>query len=94
MAEALEFEKADEYGNPVKRPAVRPPGKLRQAKKQRVATTATAASSDEDDCDYVAQGSQELESESSSNSGSDLSDILPSNAEVVDCFIILSSHSF
>lgn len=82
MAEALEYEKADDDGNPIKRPAtltVRPPRKSRQAKKQRIDTAEMGASSDEDDRDY--QDTEPAESESTSPSDRDCQDILPSNAE-------------
>ncbi|KAF8502580.1 hypothetical protein F5888DRAFT_1904208 [Russula emetica] len=81
MAEALEYEKADNDGNPIKRLTtltVRPPRKSRQVKKQRIDTTDMGASSDEDDCDYQDTEPAELESESSSPSEGDCQDTLPS----------------
>ncbi|KAF8485553.1 hypothetical protein F5888DRAFT_1911735, partial [Russula emetica] len=87
MAEALEYEKADNDGNPIKRLTtltVRPPRKSRQVKKQHIDTTDMGASSDEDDCDYQDTEPAELESESSSPSEGDCQDTLPSNAEVAD----------
>jgi hypothetical protein len=86
MAEALEYEKTDEHGDPIKRlttgttHTVRPPRTSRQAKKkQRIDTTEVGASSDEDDRDY--QDTEPVESESTSPSEGDCQDTLPSNAE-------------
>jgi hypothetical protein len=80
MAEALQHEKVDEHGKPIKRLTAVNVGsrKSRQAKKQRVDTT-ELASSDEDDHDY--QDTEAVESESTSPSESNCQDALPSNAE-------------
>jgi len=82
MAEALQHEKVDEHGKPIRRlTAVTTglPRKSRQAKKQRVDTT-EIASSDEDDRDH--QDTEPAESESTTPSESNCQDTLPSNAEV------------
>jgi hypothetical protein len=80
MAEALEHEKVDEHGKPIKRLTAVSVGsrKSRQAKKQRIDTT-DLAFSDEDDRDY--QDTELVESESTSPSESNCQDTLPSNAE-------------
>lgn len=94
MAEALEYEKADNDGNPIKRLTtltVRPPRKSCQVKKQRIDTTDMGASSDEDDCDYQDTEPAELESESSSPSEGDCQDTLPSNAEASSYFCLIVS---
>jgi hypothetical protein len=81
MAEALQHEKADEHGNPIKRltgtATTRPLRKARQVKKQRV----DVVTSDEDDHDYQ-NNTEPAESESASPSESDSVLLLPSNAEV------------
>jgi hypothetical protein len=94
MAEALEHEKADDDGNPIKRltnVTVRPPRKSRQAKKQRIDPTEVGAPSDEDDHDY--QDTEPAESVSSSPSEGDCQDTLPSNAEVSSHFLSYCFHS-
>jgi hypothetical protein len=83
MAEALEFEKADEHGNPDKRytgTISRKPQKSK-SKRPRFETdvAVTLGSSDEDDLDFECPE----ESDSDSESVSDSADILPSNAEVL-----------
>lgn len=80
MAEALELEKVDEHGKPIKRLAAHPPRKPRQAKKQQVDTVDTAGFSDVDDDDY--EDLPPLGSRATSTSESDSDDMLPSNAEV------------
>ena len=77
MAEALQFEKVDEDGNPDKHYLGSTSRKPRKAKRPRVDSglAATLGSSDKDDPDFE-------ESESDSTSGNDSDGILPSNAEV------------
>jgi len=83
MAKALEFEKADELGNPIKRLAVgsaatpHPPRKARIAKKPRINMTEAIVSSDEGDLNYEA--TEPVESGTLLSEGDD---VLPSNAEV------------
>jgi hypothetical protein len=84
MAEALELEKVDEDGKPLKRLAAHLPRKLRQAKKRRVDTVDIACISDVDDDDY--EDVPPLGSTMTSTSESDSDDMLPSNAEV--CFFL------
>jgi hypothetical protein len=86
MAEAIELEKVDEHGKPVKRLMARQPRKPRQGKKQLADTTGITTSSDDDDRDY--DNLPPLESVVTSDSESDSDDTLPSNAEV---FIITVS---
>jgi hypothetical protein len=98
MAEALEYEKADDEGNPIKRPTnvtVRRPRKPRQTKKQRIDTTEMGASSDEEDHDYQesVQDTEPAESESTSPSEGDRQDTLPSNAEASSFFLTYCFHS-
>lgn|ERR1700761_1093059 len=103
MAEALEFEKADELGNPIKRLTaatlpVRHPRKPRQVKKQRIESTAITdvaaaalvLSSDENDLDYEA--TEPAESEDSAPSECDSVEMVPSNAEVGTLFVLILSH--
>jgi hypothetical protein len=88
MAEALEYEKADEHGNPIKRllpPAVGPHRKARQVKKQRIDTSGVEASSDEDNHSY--RDTEPAESESTSSSESECQYTLPSNAEASFLFL-------
>ncbi|KAN0131304.1 Ribonuclease H-like domain containing protein [Lactarius tabidus] len=78
MAEALQYEKEDEDGNPIQHHATaRSFRKPRQAKRQRISTISVAPSSDEDDEDFKAP----LESGSDDDTGS-WDD--PSNTEVAD----------
>jgi hypothetical protein len=100
MAEALEYEKTDKHGDPIKRltagttPTVRPPRKSRQAKKQHIDTTEVGASSDEDDRDY--QDTEPVESKSTSPSEGDCQDTLPSNAEassLLHLFVFILTHA-
>jgi len=81
MAEALEFEKVDEHGNPVKHYFGPTSHKPQKAKKPRVdiGTSVTLGSLDEDDHDFECP--EESESDSKSDGKSD--DVLPSNAEVL-----------
>ena len=78
MAEALEHEKVNEHGKPIKCLTAVNVGsrKSRQAEKQRVNTT-ELASLDEDDHDY--QDTEAVESESTSPSESNCQGALPSN---------------
>jgi len=95
MAEALEYEKTDEHGDPIKRLTTRttltvcPPRKSRQAKKQRIDPTEVGASSDEDDRDY--QDTKPVESESTSPSEGNCQDTLPSNAEASSLLCVFVS---
>jgi hypothetical protein len=90
MAEVLEFEKADEHGNPDKRYIGTISHKPQKPKFKRphfeTDMAVTLGSSDEDDHDFECPE----ESDSDSDSVSDLADILPSNAEVLH----LSIYSF
>jgi hypothetical protein len=81
MADAIELEKVDEDGKPIKRLAPRLPRKPRQTSKRHVDTAATEndKSTDKDDQDY---DMPELESPSDSDSDGDLSDAPLSNVEV------------
>jgi hypothetical protein len=95
MAEALEFEKADEHGNPIKRLKalnINSPRKPR-AKKQRIDTT--EASLDEDDLEY--QDADTVESESTSASEPlelDGQDTFQPNAEVSSLLYCFHSANF
>ena len=86
MAEAIELEKVDEHGKPVKHLMAHQPWKPRQGKKQLADTMGITTSSDDDDRDY--DDLPPLESVVTSDSESDSDDTLPSNAEV---FIITVS---
>jgi hypothetical protein len=80
MAEALQFEKEDEDGNPIQHSATaRSSRKPRPAKKKRTSTASMVASSDGDDDDFEVM----LESGSSDDAGSCDKDILPLNTEVI-----------
>ena len=86
MAEALQFEKADEHGNTIKRftgGTAGPLRKSRRAKKQRIDPNDVVASSDEDDCDY--EGTELADSESTSVTESDR----VSNAEVTSLPLVM-----
>jgi hypothetical protein len=77
MAEALQYEKEDEDGNPIQHHATACLfRKTRQAKRQRISTISVAPSSDEDNEDFKAP----LESGSDDDTGS-WDD--PSNTEVI-----------
>jgi hypothetical protein len=78
MAEALQFEKADEHGNPIKRLILHPP-RLPQTK-QCADTTPVVVSSDDDDHDYKDPGP--LEHGSTESTESESQNMLPSHVEV------------
>jgi len=98
MAKALEYEKTDKHGDPIKclttgtTLTVCPPQKSCQAKKQRIDPTEVGASLDEDDCDY--QDTKPVESESTSPSEGNCQDTLPSNTEASSllCIFVLFWH--
>jgi hypothetical protein len=81
MADAIELEKVDEDGKPIKRLAPRLPRKPHQTSKRHVDTAVTEndESTDKDDQDY---DMPKLKSPSDSDSDGDLSDAPLSNAEV------------
>jgi hypothetical protein len=66
MAEALEAEKADEYGNPIRRLAARPLQQVHQSKKQSD-TAAIDAPSDEGDHNYEESGTTSSAESNSEN---------------------------
>lgn len=82
MAKAIELEKVDEHGKPVKCLMARQPRKPQQGKKQLADTMGIMASSDDDDRDY--DNLPPLESVVTSDSESDSDDTLPSNAEIAN----------
>jgi antitoxin (DNA-binding transcriptional repressor) of toxin-antitoxin stability system len=87
MAEAIELEKVDEHGKPVKRLMACQPQKPRQGKKQLADTMGIMVSSDDDDRDY--DDLPPLESVVTSDSESDPDGTLPSNAEVFIITVLL-----
>ncbi|KAM6503718.1 hypothetical protein JOM56_000661 [Amanita muscaria] len=79
MAEVLQFEKADEHGNPIKRLILHPP-RLPPAKQCADTTPVVVVSSEDDDHNYKDPGP--LEHGSTSSTESESQSMLPSNAEV------------
>lgn len=82
MAEAIELEKVNEHGKPVKCLMACQPRKPQQGKKQLADTTGIMASSDDDNRNY--DNLPPLESVVTSDSESDSDDTLPSNAEIAN----------
>ena len=95
MAKALEYEKTDKHGDPIKHLTtgttltVCLPRKSHQAKKQHIDPTEVGASLDEDDCDY--QDTEPVESKSISPSEGNCQDTLPSNAEASSLLCVFVS---